>query len=619
MLVRIDREQRCGRIHSRAVKTVHSFHDLAILQSPGAAWLQEDLFQILDENGKKISLEEINGPASRPTSELSNGSEVQPIESFIVAHDIGGAYETRRITLEQLFQLTDLLTDSIPLHSDAVLLVQDGQAYKSVIRRNSTIAEDSHSVYDRMWAQFGAGNRGFFNNVTLGAISVNNNGTVGAVTTIQTSTTANSTASVDTQSGMLLERNPNCFLKGRHNGNNETDTDFWFGFTGTVASAMLDDDEPVENYAGIQLRQSRGDTTYKIAIGNGTIASIIDTGLAPVFDTGSVVNLGLWYSTETERLHFQANEVLIGEYDGPFPAQDTNLLIGLGVKTLTSAARGYFVESLGYSRDKLWTFVRNGTAPGTTGMDDFSSYATGTVTTSSVLNGGTNWGSPWTINDYNSDVKLLTGFEGTNGTDDFVDESNFQRAITPVGNAQLTSAQFKYGASSGLFDGTGDRITIPHSTDFNSSTPFTVECWVRLSSLIESGGSSRYIAAKTTTFTSGFVLGIRRNASDTGTVFFAQIGNGSDVNTQGTILLEADRWYHVAQTYDGSVVRLFVDGILDGTSASVTPTNNTALFVIGDYQTSGRAWAGWIDEFRFSGTCWYTSNFTPPSGPFPRP
>src|SRR3546814_19100018 len=64
---------------------------------------------------------------------------------------------------------------------------------------------------------------------------------------------------------------------------------------------------------------------------------------------------------------------------------------------------------------------------------------------------------------YNAPVKLLMGFEGIDASDDFVDESDFKRLITVVGDAQLNSVQFTYGAPSGFFDGTGDRLTIPTS------------------------------------------------------------------------------------------------------------------------------------------------------------
>src|SRR3546814_19025337 len=88
---------------------------------------------------------------------MQDGSEVQAVESFMVAHNTGGNFEAKRITLEQLFQITDELDQELPIHSDSLLLVKDGQAYRNIVRKIQTIAADSHSVYARAWGVFEIG------------------------------------------------------------------------------------------------------------------------------------------------------------------------------------------------------------------------------------------------------------------------------------------------------------------------------------------------------------------------------------------------------------------------------------------------------------------------------
>src|SRR3990167_10480500 len=52
--------------------------------------------------------------------------------------------------------------------------------------------------------------------------------------------------------------------------------------------------------------------------------------------------------------------------------------------------------------------------------------------------------------------------------------------ITANGDAQIDTAQSKFGGASGLFDGTGDTLTIPDSDDFNfGAGDFTVEWFAR--------------------------------------------------------------------------------------------------------------------------------------------
>lgn len=58
-----------------------------------------------------------------------------------------------------------------------------------------------------------------------------------------------------------------------------------------------------------------------------------------------------------------------------------------------------------------------------------------------------------------SSVVLLCGFDGADGARTSTDESSFARSLTFVGSAQLDAAQSTFGASSVLFDGSGDRNT----------------------------------------------------------------------------------------------------------------------------------------------------------------
>lgn len=58
--------------------------------------------------------------------------------------------------------------------------------------------------------------------------------------------------------------------------------------------------------------------------------------------------------------------------------------------------------------------------------------------------------------------------------------------------------------------------------------------------------------------------------------------------------LETNRWYNYACTYDGSNIRVYLDGILQGTSGAVTAAaSNTEDLIIGDFRTGGGSeWDG---------------------------
>jgi hypothetical protein len=73
---------------------------------------------------------------------------------------------------------------------------------------------------------------------------------------------------------------------------------------------------------------------------------------------------------------------------------------------------------------------------------------------------------------------------------------------------------------------------------------------------------------------------------------------------------------------------LFVNGIKDNgnktlssaTSWSFSGPRPNTLAIGGFLQGQPSMWNGWIDEFRVTkGAALYTSNFTPPTAPFPDP
>ena len=76
-------------------------------------------------------------------------------------------------------------------------------------------------------------------------------------------------------------------------------------------------------------------------------------------------------------------------------------------------------------------------------------------------------------------VKLLIHSDTTDASTTFTDSSRLgTHTITASGGAQHKTAQYKFGATSMYFDGTGDYLTIPASADFDFGTsPFTIDFW----------------------------------------------------------------------------------------------------------------------------------------------
>jgi hypothetical protein len=91
-------------------------------------------------------------------------------------------------------------------------------------------------------------------------------------------------------------------------------------------------------------------------------------------------------------------------------------------------------------------------------------------------------------------VKLLLHADGANGSTTFTDSSSAARTVTANGNAQLSTANARFGASSGLLDGNDSVSTASHA-DFNFGTgDFTLEGSYRFAALPGPGGQVALMA-----------------------------------------------------------------------------------------------------------------------------
>jgi hypothetical protein len=209
---------------------------------------------------------------------------------------------------------------------------------------------------------------------------------------------------------------------------------------------------------------------------------------------------------------------------------------------------------------------------------------------------------------------LLLHFEGADASTTCVDSSIFSRTSTAIGNAQIDTAQFRFGASSGLFDGTLDAFTFPHSADFSANQDFTIEGFIRSTTNNTTRAIFRKNAVSANTSGISVIIsgtqGITAFLHNGTTAFTAQAGVAVTVNT----------WQHFAVVKHGSNLMVFFEGaLLDTEALSGTMVDNAdAVYIGGNQASSGASFSGHIDELRFvGGVAVYTASFTPPSSPFP--
>lgn len=220
-----------------------------------------------------------------------------------------------------------------------------------------------------------------------------------------------------------------------------------------------------------------------------------------------------------------------------------------------------------------------------------------------------------------SSVKLLLGFEGADASTTVTDESSAAHGTASVsGNAQIDTAQFKFGASSGLFDGSGDGFLFANNSDWNFGTgAFTVECWIRPATT--AAGTRMFIgkwgnAAPNlgwVLYQNGSALGW--NVSTTGSDNLTDISGGT---------LAANTWAAVCVDYDGTKYRMYKDGTMVGSSSTARNIYASAakpLSIGTNADNLGLFFNGWIDGVRITkGVARYASDsgYTVATSAFPR-
>ena len=182
------------------------------------------------------------------------------------------------------------------------------------------------------------------------------------------------------------------------------------------------------------------------------------------------------------------------------------------------------------------------------GSDQGTSFTDSETTPKTVTNTET----------YDSYTKLMLHMEGSGNS--FTD-SAASKAVTTNGDVTQTTAQFKLGSNSAVFNGSGNSLSLADSNDWNfGSGDFTIDFWVRWNThtgmqvcpLVSQTDPTN---PQTHCWTLGWHPGIP------GLYFSAE--NGSVLtNVYGNTFTPTDgQWYHIAVVRNGSNILIFNDGV----------------------------------------------------------
>jgi hypothetical protein len=117
------------------------------------------------------------------------------------------------------------------------------------------------------------------------------------------------------------------------------------------------------------------------------------------------------------------------------------------------------------------------------------------------------------------------------------------------------AARGRYGAAL-RFDGVDDLVTIADSASLDLTTGMTIEAWVGSTAL----SGWRTVLMKEAGGGLAYTLYAHDDAPRPAA--YARIaGKSSSDTTSGTVSLPLNTWTHLAATYDGTALRLYVDGV----------------------------------------------------------
>ena len=226
------------------------------------------------------------------------------------------------------------------------------------------------------------------------------------------------------------------------------------------------------------------------------------------------------------------------------------------------------------------------------------------------------------IDPYFDYVTLMLHGNGTNGAQNntFLDSSTNNFTITRNGNT--TQGTFTpYGANwSNYFDGTGDYLSLPSSTNLALGTgAFTIEAWV-----FNASTEALFPSIGACSSPSGITqFGFSNSANSVTRVVLGNLdypSSGNSILLKGSASVGVGQWAHVAYVRDSGVITIYLNGVSVGTVSDARDSVQQLRSVGASYSTYFAGlffeWLGNISNLRFvKGSAVYASNFTPSTAP----
>ncbi|MBV9988516.1 MAG: HYR domain-containing protein [Chitinophagaceae bacterium] len=150
------------------------------------------------------------------------------------------------------------------------------------------------------------------------------------------------------------------------------------------------------------------------------------------------------------------------------------------------------------------------------------------------------------------------------------------------------------------FDGVDDRVQVPANPSLNISSNITIEAWINYSKI---SGTQDVICKSSSAVNNSYIF--PRTSDGWRTVEFLLNLNGQGWQTlkvtySGSSNSKRNQWHHLAATYDGFFMRIYIDGVLAGSQAKAgtITVNNNPLIIGGQTGYTDEYYQGKLDDIR---------------------
>lgn len=220
---------------------------------------------------------------------------------------------------------------------------------------------------------------------------------------------------------------------------------------------------------------------------------------------------------------------------------------------------------------------------------------------------------PALIPDY-SKVSLLLPMSGTNGGTTFTDYSPTPKTVTRTG-AVTSTAQSKYYGASGLFDGTGDTLSVASHADFALGVGnFTIGMWLRKTAG-DAQNYQRLLQINSDNTNGNLILHANHSVANEFRPYATTYsGSVTTVVEPPAAASSQGEWNHLELDRSGSDWFLWINGALASQGTLTGYNIPQAAVYVGANQAGSAEYAGHLqDIYIIKGQALHTAPFTPPA------